>query len=527
MGIIDWNLGKSPIQGGANDVASLSSLVNVLYERRVKQAEMEQQRQQEAARLAEIARHNQASEGIDREQLGAQKAHWDASIGAENERARLARQQKASDDVRALRKDYEANLISRQAYEAGMRQIMGEQHGLPVEEPPMPQAAPGASPQVEAATAPPVPAMPSSSSTGYSNDPDALPPEEPPAAPISVQPPPFNPDAPPPAAAAPPSTQPPPFVAGAPGAVADAIQQAPAARPVPTLPAGPQAVLDAFGYDLSAPQTAREQRAMQTAARLEKQAEALIASLPPSQRPHALNAALLALAEARAGIDKPEEAMKTFNTQFRFYLGQAGADRRAALMARTQKEKAQLERPATGSDIENVSRLQADIKNIEAQIADATKSPESFVEFRKNHEEWQRQEAAGKNVAYGTGRALLQGVGVANVAPEQGLRSPAAKRIHGRHQKLKNSIAKGYGGVITDSDREASDSELSLLAASPEEYLQTLMTIRDRLTNNLQNYLENKRINLGAPGGSPARPGAPASPPPSADDDKFLKSGGY
>lgn len=185
----------------------------------------------------------------------------------------------------------------------------------------------------------------------------------------------------------------------------------------------------------------------------------------------------------------------------------------------TDRRTAEAKPPTPGAeDVSNANRLQNDITKLERTIEMIEKNPDAWNEYRANDESWRRTEAGSKNKLVGTVRAVGQIAGLADIAPEQGLKGGEAKVIHQGMAQTKTGIAKGYGGVITEPDRQAADSELASLNNSAKEQAASLRKVLDLYRKNLEAYQTNRGVRLpGAamPAATPARAnpaGAPVAP---------------
>lgn len=155
-----------------------------------------------------------------------------------------------------------------------------------------------------------------------------------------------------------------------------------------------------------------------------------------------------------------------------------------------------------------VAKLQSDIGSLDRVLGTIQQKPGAWDEFRNNSEHWKRMEALSKTKGFDVIRGLSQGVGAANISEEQGLKSPEAKKVYQGMQEALTSIAKGYGGVITEGDRSAAAAGLAVLNQNPQEAMRTLMQIRANLTQRLQSYGTIRGI--GAQAAPPAPGAAPA-----------------
>lgn len=159
-------------------------------------------------------------------------------------------------------------------------------------------------------------------------------------------------------------------------------------------------------------------------------------------------------------------------------------------------------------DVKETNRLDADILKLTQTIEAIEKNPTAWNEYRQNEEDWARSEAA-KGGVVGEVRKVGQAAGLFNVAPEQGLKTDDGRRVHQGMSQVKTSIAKGYGGVITDGDRGAAASELATLGLDSPQAIATLKRAREVLENGRASFYANRGIQPAAPAG----PAAPTAPP--------------
>jgi hypothetical protein len=162
----------------------------------------------------------------------------------------------------------------------------------------------------------------------------------------------------------------------------------------------------------------------------------------------------------------------------------------------------------TGTDVEHVNRLQTDLANLDRTIETIRSNPKAWKEYRDNAEAWKRKEAAGQNSStYRGARGFFQGVGIADVTPDQGLKTDAGREVHKGMEAVTTSVAKSYGGVITESDRGAANASIATLGSDPQQALKTLQQIRGNLTASRDNFLRNRGGTYSTPQAS-----APAAP---------------
>lgn len=162
-------------------------------------------------------------------------------------------------------------------------------------------------------------------------------------------------------------------------------------------------------------------------------------------------------------------------------------------------------RPAGSEDVVHVNQLDNDVKKIDAMMGVLKAHPEAWDEVRDNDLKWRQREGLRGSTLGKVG----QGVGLVNVAPEQGLSTAEAKLVHQGNSQVTMGLAKGYGGVVTEHDVENSKSEQANMALSAQEKLAQLSALRDRLVANRENFIRNRHV--ADPDASPA---TPATPPP-------------
>jgi hypothetical protein len=161
-------------------------------------------------------------------------------------------------------------------------------------------------------------------------------------------------------------------------------------------------------------------------------------------------------------------------------------------------------------DVKATNQLDGDIEKLNRTINQIQQKPSAWNEYRANTENWMRKEKMGEGVVGKVVRPLAQGAGMADIAPEQGLKTDAGRAVHQGMAQVQTSIAKGYGGVITEGDRSAAGSELAQLGLTPKQAVETLSRTRDMLIKNRDAFRQR-----GVQPPSPAAP-APIQPPPAA-----------
>lgn len=175
--------------------------------------------------------------------------------------------------------------------------------------------------------------------------------------------------------------------------------------------------------------------------------------------------------------------------------------------------------PTPGAeDVKEANRLEADIQAQKNALALIEKDPKAWDEFRNNTEAWQRKQAPDKATVMKEVRALGQWAGLADVAPEQGLNSTSGKELHQYMTQINTGIAKGYGGVITEGDRDAAGSEQANLSQSAQEKIPGLKRLIARNEAALQAYHANRGVMQRQPaaasptGPQPVAPTGPTGP---------------
>lgn len=164
---------------------------------------------------------------------------------------------------------------------------------------------------------------------------------------------------------------------------------------------------------------------------------------------------------------------------------------------------------ATAGEISGLQRAEQDIKAIDSLENLIQTNPEAWEEFRSNRESWKRSEEASKSGFTGAIRRGAQGIGLADISEDQGLRSEAARAISKGMNKLGTSIAKGYGGAITSYDTANAANEMGQLSANPQEMLDWLSQQKGALTSGRDLVLSNRRVNM--PNSSTAVPVTPGN----------------
>ncbi|HEU4369636.1 MAG TPA: hypothetical protein VFV05_15560 [Methylomirabilota bacterium] len=169
----------------------------------------------------------------------------------------------------------------------------------------------------------------------------------------------------------------------------------------------------------------------------------------------------------------------------------------------------------SSEDLSSVASLSGSITGLRQTADLIDKNPKAWSEVRQNNLDWRRVEAAEAKIP---GAKMVRGVGqltgVANVAPEEGLKSVDAKAVHRQVTATREAIAKMSGGVITDSDRTSADNRLALAAVSePREAAKLLREVASDLGPKLDLILQNRQIAVPA-GVLPTEKGKPAPEKP-------------
>lgn len=172
--------------------------------------------------------------------------------------------------------------------------------------------------------------------------------------------------------------------------------------------------------------------------------------------------------------------------------------------------------------LDDIVRIEGDVQDLDALMRTIKENPKAYEEYKDAMQSWKRAEAASKAGA-GSIRGLAQMTGLAAAAPDENLKSEAARAIYRGISKLESSMAKSYGGAITDGDRDSARASLSALTAKPGEFLKTLGDTRKKWEGAYQRYAAPRGA---APGARPAGtlpPSPAAGPQLSAQDIEAIK----
>ena len=168
----------------------------------------------------------------------------------------------------------------------------------------------------------------------------------------------------------------------------------------------------------------------------------------------------------------------------------------------------------TGADVDAVNQVEAGIAKADRLLAHLEKNPSAWGEYRDNQERWQRREAAKGNAITNTIRTTFQVGGLADIAPEQGLKTADGKAVHQGMSELRMLLAKEGGGVVTEPDRNDAGTRLASLALSPDEAKATIQRVRETLARSRDAYIKNRGVVPGSALTAPPAPPNVGNPPP-------------
>lgn len=146
----------------------------------------------------------------------------------------------------------------------------------------------------------------------------------------------------------------------------------------------------------------------------------------------------------------------------------------------------------------DLADLDEGLRGLDALISQIESNPKSWDEYRANARSWAQNKGLRES-AVGAG---LQFIGAMKLRPEEGLKTSDSKTLFQRQEKLNTSIAKGFGGVITEGDREAAASNQANFALDAREKLAQLREMRDNAKAKRDAYIS---------GASAQAPGATSS----------------
>ncbi len=159
---------------------------------------------------------------------------------------------------------------------------------------------------------------------------------------------------------------------------------------------------------------------------------------------------------------------------------------------------------APGTTIEAVANLDAGMDAVGKLKQLIKDKPDAWTRYQKNAESWTRKEIGNDggviSQIVGLPRKALQVAGVADIAPEQGLRGdPEALKIHQGMEKMLTSVAKAFGGVITESDVKRAASQVATQGMDPDQAREYIQTTFDDLARKRGFYETTGRGNFGTP----------------------------
>lgn len=123
----------------------------------------------------------------------------------------------------------------------------------------------------------------------------------------------------------------------------------------------------------------------------------------------------------------------------------------------------------------DLADLDEGVRALDRLIEQIKTNPKAWNEYTENAKEWARKKGLRES---GTGK-FLQFFNLMDLRAEEGLKSEQAKTLFQRQEKLNTSIAKGFGGVITEGDREAAASNQANFALTAPEKIKQLQEMRD------------------------------------------------
>lgn len=151
-----------------------------------------------------------------------------------------------------------------------------------------------------------------------------------------------------------------------------------------------------------------------------------------------------------------------------------------------------------------VADLDAGVRNLDTLIAQIEKNPAAWEEYRNNAEGWARKKGLRENML----GSVLQGANLMDIRQEQGLKTDDAKTLFQRQERLNTDIAKSFGGVITEGDREAAASNQANFALDAKGKVAQLKEMRAQLAERRKSW-----------GG--AQPSGPAAKKEVTPDEKY------
>ena len=148
--------------------------------------------------------------------------------------------------------------------------------------------------------------------------------------------------------------------------------------------------------------------------------------------------------------------------------------------------------------INDVANLNNNIRAMDDLKSTIQNSPEAWTRWTGGMESWQRKEIGNSggvvDQIIGAPRRIAQVVGLADISPEQQFKGdPEALKIHRGVNRMLTAIAKGYGGVITQSDINRALSEIGALGMDPDQALEYVRQKFDDLKSQRAMFEDNTR----------------------------------
>lgn len=205
-----------------------------------------------------------------------------------------------------------------------------------------------------------------------------------------------------------------------------------------------------------------------------------------------------------AGGGDADKALDDFGAMVSKIQGDRSAEKRSRISANAARARAGEKAPA--GTITEVANIDATMRAV-GELKDLIKAkPEAWGRYRKNAEAWQRKEIGSSggivDQIIGAPRRIAQVAGLADIAPEQGLKNdPDALKIHQGMEKMLTGAAKAFGGVITASDIQRAQSQIATLGMDPDQALEYVQTTFDDLARKRGFFDKNARGDFSKPAG--------------------------
>lgn len=129
-GLIDWNPQAPHVPNAAPQIAHIGGLIDAFAERRIKLAELQQQKAIHEAQIAEQVRHNQAAEGIDRDQLAELGGYHKAATEAGRAHNQSIARQASAKEYTDLLIKRDRGEISAEAFQSALQALQGGGGGV-------------------------------------------------------------------------------------------------------------------------------------------------------------------------------------------------------------------------------------------------------------------------------------------------------------------------------------------------------------------------------------------------------------